>query len=88
LSLGAGISNQYVAICMPTKLIDTSLLCLAMSVQNVKLNWNNIGGINDTAIHIIGAGNHLLYADPLTMNQRSLLDMKMPSSTLSQLLTK
>ncbi|MFQ3171602.1 MAG: diguanylate cyclase (GGDEF)-like protein [Oleispira sp.] len=88
LSLGAGSSNQYVAICMSTKLIDTSLLCLAMSVQNEKLNWNNIGGINDTAIHIIGAGNHLLYADPLTMNQRSLLGMKMPSSTLSQLLTK
>jgi diguanylate cyclase (GGDEF)-like protein/PAS domain S-box-containing protein len=82
--LGAGSSSQYVAICMPTELADTSLLCLALSTENEKLNWSSVNNINDTAIRVIGAGNHLLYSDPLPMHKRSLLGMKIPPATLNQ----
>jgi diguanylate cyclase (GGDEF)-like protein/PAS domain S-box-containing protein len=83
-SLGAGSSSQYVAICMSTQLADTSLLCLAISTENERLSWNNINDINDTAIRIIGAGNHLLYADPLPLHKRTLLGTKITSSAINQ----
>ena len=87
-SLGAGSSSQYVAICMSTQLRGTSLLCLAISTENEDLIWGSINGINDTAICIIGAGNHLLYADPLPMHQRSLLGIKITSKTINQYIPK
>jgi PAS domain S-box-containing protein len=82
-SLGPGSSSQYVTICMPTQLINARLLCLALSTENEKLNWNRINDINDTAIRIIGAGNRLLYSDPLPMQKRSLLGEKVPSQVMS-----
>ena len=83
-SLGAGSSSQYVAICMSTQLADTSLLCLAISTENEKLSWSNINDINDTAIRIIGADNHLLYADPLPLHKRTLLGKKITPSAINQ----
>lgn len=83
-SLGAGSSSQYVTICIATQLVDTSLLCLAISTENDKLNWSSINDIDNTAIQIIGAGNHLLYADPLPLHQRSLLGEHIPSATINQ----
>lgn len=83
-SLGAGSSSQYVAICMPTKLANASLLCIAISTENEKLNWSRINDINDTAIRIIGSNNHLLYSDPLPMHKRSLLGTKIPLETFNQ----
>ena len=72
-SLGAGSSSQYVPLCLPTKIQDASLLCIALSTANDQLSWHAINAINDTAIRVIGAGNHLLYADPLPMHKRYLL---------------
>jgi len=87
-SLGAGSSSQYVAICMSTQLLNTSLLCLALSTENEKLNWNRFNDINDTAIRVIGAGNHLLYSDPLPMHKRALLGMKISPATFNRFLSE
>jgi len=87
-SLGAGGSSQYLAMCMPTKLTDASLICLAISTENETLNWKRINEINDTSVRIIGSNNYLLYSDPLPMHQRSLLGKKIPPYALSQYLSE
>jgi len=79
-SLGVDSSSQYVPVCRPTKIEDASLVCVSLSTVNDKLSWYSINDINDTAIRVIGAGNHLLYADPLPMHKRSLLGLKLPQS--------
>lgn len=83
-SLGVGNSNPYIAICMPTQIVAARLLCLAISTKNENLNWNNIQHINNTAIHVMGEGFHLLYANPLPMHQRLLLGKKVTSSIISE----
>ena len=87
-SLGAGGSSQYLTMCMPTKLTDASLICLAISTENETLNWKRINEINDTSVRIIGSNNYLLYSDPLPMHQRSLLGKKIPPYSLSQNLSE
>jgi len=79
-SLGVDSSSQYVPVCMPTEISKASLICVSLSTVNDKLSWHSINDINDTAIRVIGAENHLLYADPLPMHKRSLLGMKLPVS--------
>jgi len=79
-SLGVDSSSQYVPVCMPTEISKASLVCVSLSTVNDKLSWHSINDINDTAIRVIGAENHLLYADPLPMHKRSLLGMKLPVS--------
>lgn len=78
ISLGNAHTSQYVPICRPTKVQYASLVCIALSINNSQLSWNKINAVQDTAIRIIGADNHLLYADPLPMYKRSLLGKLIP----------
>ncbi|NRA23388.1 MAG: EAL domain-containing protein [Oleispira sp.] len=82
-SLGPGSSSQYVTICMSTQLINSRLLCIALSTENEKLNWNQIIDINNTALRVIAADSHLLYSAPLPIHKRSLLGKKIPTQILS-----
>lgn len=83
-SLGAASSSQYVPLCRATTVKGASLVCVALSTIHDKLSWHTINQINDTAIRVIGAGNHLLYADPLPMHKRSLLGKKIPTDVISK----
>jgi diguanylate cyclase (GGDEF)-like protein/PAS domain S-box-containing protein len=83
-SLGIANSSQYVPICQVTKIHQAQLLCLAVSPENELLNWHNFNAINDSAVRVIGANNHLLYADPLPMHRRSLLGEKVPTQIISK----
>jgi diguanylate cyclase (GGDEF)-like protein/PAS domain S-box-containing protein len=82
-SLGVSNSNQYVPICKVTEIKQAQLLCLAVSPENELLNWHDFNAINDSAVRVIGANNHLLYADPMPMHRRALLGKKIPAEVIS-----
>jgi diguanylate cyclase (GGDEF)-like protein/PAS domain S-box-containing protein len=82
-SLGAGSSSPYVPICQASRVKGAALVCVALSTVHDKLSWHSINAINDTSIRVIGADNHLLYADPLPMHKRSLLGKRLPESIIS-----
>lgn len=83
ISLGTAHTSQYVPICRSTRINNASLVCIALSINNNQLSWNKINDIQDTAIRIIGADNHLLYADPLPMYKRSLLGNPIPAEIIN-----
>lgn len=87
-SLGAASSSYYLPFCRPSSIKGASLLCVALSTSHDKLNWRSINDINDTAIRIVGADNHLLFSNPSPINKRFLLGKKIPPEIISQILNE
>jgi diguanylate cyclase (GGDEF)-like protein/PAS domain S-box-containing protein len=82
-SLGIANSSQYVPVCKVSNILNSSILCLALSTENELFNWHRFNNINGTSIEIIDDHRHLLYADPLPMHRRSLLGKKIATKNIS-----
>lgn len=80
ISLGESNISQYIPVCRTTDVQNASLVCIALSTRNRQLSWHKINEIQDTAIRVITADNHLLYADPLPMQKRHLVGKRIPPS--------
>ena len=72
-SLTAASGSHYLPICIRKERLGGHALCVAVSSENEKLNWNTINRINDTAIRIINKDHYLVFADPLPLHKRSIL---------------
>lgn len=72
-TLTAAAGSHYLPICILKQAHGGHALCIAISSENEKLNWNALNRINDTAVRIINRDKYLIFASPLPLHKRQIL---------------